>query len=323
MRPDQPTDAFLKMLAAAGRPPLDEQGVHAARAGTRASSLQIAGPLAPVHRVEDRTIPTPAGGVGIRTYWPRPSAAPLPLVLQFHGGGFVLCDLDTHDALARHYCRHADAIVVSVDYRLAPEHKFPAAVDDSYAALCWVAEHAGELGGDPTRIAVTGDSAGGNLAAVVCQLARDRRGPAVAFQALVYPNVELGAAEAEFPSRREFGGGEYFLSTRDMAWFTSLYLNDAATEVRDPRASPLRAADLRGLPPALVLTAGCDPLRDEGRAYADRLAAAGVPVEYRCYEGAIHVFLSFASVIPAGDEARSFVAGRLRAALHPAQVGQA
>jgi acetyl esterase len=322
MQPDAATAQFLQMLRAAAQPPLHELPVDAGRARTKAANQQMAGarPQLALHRVEDRRIPTSTGDIGVRIYWPRPLAADeqLPLVVFFHGGGFVVCDVDTHDPIARYLCRHSDAIVVSVDYRLAPEHKFPAAVDDSYDAVVWTAALAAELGGDAGRLAVCGDSAGGNLATVVCQLARAKGRPRIAFQALLYPVVDLDPAP-KFGSRGEYGGGDYFLTTRDMEWFTSQYLPDAVRQVRDPRASPLAADDLSGLPPALVLTAGCDPLRDEGKTYAERLKAAGVPVEYRCFDGTIHVFLSFAPMIPAGDEGLAFVAGRLRAALHPSR----
>src|SRR5688572_10432932 len=237
------------------------------------------------------------------------------LVLHFHGGGFIAGSLDTHDSIARYLARHADAIVIGVGYRLSPEHRFPAAVDDAYAAVSWATAHASELHGDAGRVAVTGDSAGGNLSAVVCQLAKERGGPRIAFQALIYPAVDLDS-RTDFPSRSEFGGGDHFLSTRDMAWFASMYLTDVERQVGDPRVSPLAARDLRGLPPALVVTAGCDPLRDEGKAYADRLAEAGVPVEYRCVEGTIHACMSFAGAIPAGLEMLTLVASRLQAALH-------
>jgi acetyl esterase len=317
MRPDAATEQFLQTLRAAGRPPIYELPIEVARAGNKAASQQMARPPVPVHRVEDRRIPSPGGDLGVRIYWPRQTSArePLPLVVYFHGGGFAICDLDTHDAIARGFCRGGDAIVVNVDYRRAPEHKFPAAVEDAYAATSWVSAHASELGGDARRIAVAGDSAGGNLAAVVCQLAKANGGPSIAFQILMYPVVDLDTTAA-FASRSEFAGGDYFLSMRDMEWFNSLYFADAATQVRDPRASPLRTDDLRGLPPALVITAGLDPLRDEGKSYADRLAEAGVPVEYRCFEGTIHAFVSFAPAIPAGDEALVFLAERLRRALH-------
>src|SRR5262245_21997057 len=223
-------------------------------------------------------------------------------------------DLETHDRMARYYCNHADAIVINVDYRRPPEQKFPAAVDDSYLATCWAADHAAEIGGDPARIAVVGDSASGNLAAVVCQIAKENRRPAIACQALAYPVTDLDLTR-RYESRAKFGGGEYFLSTRDMEWFAGFYLRNAGKDVDDPRASPLVAKDLSGLPPAVVVTAGFDPLHDEGRAYADRLKAAGVPVEYRCFEETIHAFMSFAPIIPAGEEGLAFVSARLRDAL--------
>jgi acetyl esterase len=266
--------------------------------------------------VEDRRIPVPGGEVGLRIYTPRPATPdrPFPIVVHYHGAGFVAGDLDTHDSIARFYCKHADAVVVAVDYRLAPEHRFPAPLEDSYAALQWAAAHAAELNGDARRIAVTGDSAGGNLAAAVCQLAKERGGAQPAYQALIYPVVDFRMTPR--PSLVEFGGGDFFLSLRDMEFFRSSYLADPERRMNDPHASPLLAADVSGLPAALVLTAGCDPLRDEGKAYADRLAAAGVPVEYRCFEQAIHAFISFAGAIPSGRDALSFVASRLHAGLH-------
>jgi acetyl esterase len=311
---DTPTRDLLDAMRAGGKP-ICEQTVDEARETVRTASAQLAGHRVDVHAVVDRAIPGPAGDITVRIYSPRaPSRGPSPIVLHYHGGGFVCGDLDTHDAVARYYCRHADAIVVSVDYRRPPEHRFPAAVDDSYAALCWAVDQAASFGGNPGRVAVTGDSAGANLSAVMCQLAKLRSRPAVAFQALLYPVVDLSPA-APFVSREKFGGGDYFLSNRDMEWFASLYLSDVPAQVKDPRASPLLAPDLAGLPPALVVTAGFDPLRDEGKAYADRLAADGVPVEYRCFESTIHAFASFGGAIPAGNEALALVASRLRRAL--------
>lgn len=316
---DSATTMFLEGMRAAGGRPACEQTPDEFRAVVAMASAQCAAPPAAVERVEDRRIPVEGGDIGVRIYTPRPpgTGATLPLVLQFHGGGFVAGDLDTHDSISRYYAAHADAIVVAVDYRRPPEHRFPAAVEDSYAALVWAAGEAAALQGDPARLAVTGDSAGGNLSAVLCRLAQERGGPRIAFQALVYPAVDFHSDLAgAFPSRAQFGTGDYFLSTRDMEYFRRHYLADPAAESADPRVSPLNAADLSGQPPALVVTAGCDPLRDEGKAYADRLAAAGVSVEYRCFEGTIHACLSFAGVIPAGAEALAFVASRLRAALH-------
>jgi acetyl esterase len=317
MTPDSATRAFLDAFNASGRKPLWEQTIDEVRSGIRASSLQLAAPSTDVHSVVDRTMSVQGGTVGLRIYTPRPASDGelSPIVVHFHGAGFVAGDLDTHDSIARFHCKHADAVVIAVDYRLAPEHPFPAAVDDAYAAVEWAVAHALELRGNARKIAVLGDSAGGNLSAVVCQVAKARNGPPIAFQALVYPVVDFSLAAA-YPSRTQFGGGDFFLSKRDMEFFRSRYLADVDRQASDPRVSPLLASDLTGLPPALVVTAGCDPLRDEGKAYADRLAAAGVPVEYHCFEGTIHAFMSFAGAIPAGAEGLAFIASRLRAALH-------
>lgn len=316
---DPAAGAFLDGLRASGGTPLYEQTIDEIRAGVAMASAQLAAPPAEVHRIEDRRIPVDGGEIGIRIYTPRPLAVDetVPVVLQFHGGGFVAGDLDTHDSISRYYARNADALVIAVDYRRPPEHRFPVAAEDAYAATVWAASHAAELQGDATRLAVAGDSAGGNLSAVVCQLAKARGGPAIAFQALAYPATDFEADSATgYPSREQFGGGGYFLSSRDMDFFRAQYLTDPAAEGADPRVTPLKGPDLSGLPPALVITSGCDPLRDEGAAYAQRLEAAGVPVEYRCFNSAIHACMSFAGAIPLGLEMLAFVAARMRAALH-------
>jgi acetyl esterase len=206
-------------------------------------------------------------------------------------------------------------VVVSVDYRLAPENRFPAGVEDSYAALEWVAANAAALGIDARRIALTGDSAGGNLTIVMVLLARARSGPAIAFQIPVYPCVDCRESAA-YPSRQKFGGGEYFLTSADIAWISQQYFT-AVDEANDFRASPVVMEDLSGLPPALLITAGYDPLCDEGALYARRLSAAGVPVEYHCYAGTIHGFLSFAGVLDAGRHALDLIADRLRVNFGP------
>jgi len=313
---DTATAKFLEMLRSANLPPLHEGTIEAARAGMKANVAQLPGSPEQVYRVEDRTLPGAEHRVPVRLYWPRAANAGerLPIVVHFHGGGWAMGDLDTHDRNARYYSKHADAIVINVDYRRPPEDKFPAAVDDSYLATCWAADHADEIGGDASRLGVAGDSAGGNLAAVVCQIAKANKRPAIRVQALVYPATDLDLSKS-YESRAKFGGGEYFLSTRDMEWFAGFYLNNVRSDAGDPRASPLVAEDVSGLPPAIVITAGFDPLRDEGRAYAERLQAAGVPVEYRCFEETIHAFTSFAPIIPAGEEGLAFVAERLRNAL--------
>jgi acetyl esterase len=246
--------------------------------------------------VTDRDVPGPNGPVPVRVYRPAGDAAK-PVIVYYHGGGWVLGSLETHDGTCRRLADGADAVVVSVDYRMGPEAKFPAAVDDSYAALTWVAANAAELGADAARLVVAGDSAGGNLAAVMTQRARDD-GPAIAFQLLIYP-----VTDHEFTSvSMEENATGYYLTRDAMRWFYDHYLDDAA-EGDDPRVSPLRAADLSGLPPAFVLTAQYDPLRDQGIAYADALRGAGNVVEMTMYEGLFHGFFSMFDLIDAGKAA--------------------
>jgi acetyl esterase len=217
--------------------------------------------------------------------------------MLFHGGGWVIGDIETHDNMARSLCRDCSAVVVSVDYRLAPEAPFPAAVDDALAATRWVGEHLSDFGGSD-RLAVAGDSAGGNLAAVVTQQLRDTGGPAIAAQLLVYPACDV---TGEYPSRHENAEG-YFLDLPTMAWFLNHYAADAAVH-EDPRLSPLQHGDLAGLPPAVVVTAEYDPLRDEGEAYAKALAAAGVPVEVKRFDGMIHGFFDMGAFSPGAQAA--------------------
>jgi acetyl esterase len=241
----------------------------------------------------------------VRVYTPD-SPTPRSLVVFFHGGGFVFCSIDTHDGLCRRLADATGAVVVSVGYRLAPEHRYPAGLDDCYAALVWAHGHAAELGADPARLVVTGDSAGGNLAACAALLARDRGGPPIAFQVLVYPVVD---AECATPSFTENGEG-YFLDATSMRWFWAQYLGDGTRA--DAYASPCRATDLSGLPPALVITAEYDPLRDEGEAYAEQLRADGVPVTYRRFDGMIHGFASMPRLFPEAAEAIDEIAAALR-----------
>jgi len=313
---DPQTKAFLEQAAAEGGPALHELPVQDARAMLKEITAAMDAPRQEVHKFERREIPGTNGNIPVRLYWPDISpneTVLLPVLLLFHGGGFALGDLDTHENMARFYCHNARVIVISVDYRLAPEYRFPAGLDDCYDTLCWVQENAVSLGANPEKLAVTGDSAGGCLSAAICQLARDRRRPPIAFQALVYPVLTL-ELETNYPSRTSMGTGEYFLGQKDMEWFNSLYLN-SPNEVNDTRVSPALMQDLSGLPPALILTAGYDPLRDEGAEYAKRLRAAGVEVEYYCFEGAIHGFLSFSGALDIGADGLQMVANRVRDAL--------
>src|SRR5581483_1117552 len=296
---------LLDQLAALGSPPLNELPVPEARQ-LLASLLVAPAEPARVAKVENRSIPGSAGAIPIRIYTPE-GTPPFPVLVWLHGGGWVLGSLETHDALCRSLARAVPAVVVAVDYRLAPEHKFPAAAEDAYAATAWVAAHAGEIGADARRVAVGGDSAGGNLAAVVSLMARDRGGPRLAHQLLVYPATDAGLEHA---SMRENADG-YWLTRDMMAWFWNLYLG-GARDGGSPLASPLRAQDLRGLPPATVITAEFDPLRDEGEAYAARLRAAGVPVDLRRWDGMIHGFFAMETIFPQGRAAVEHAAAALR-----------
>jgi len=310
---DAQTAALLQRMRAGGFQPAHQIPLEASRRGLTAMALQMAGPKTAVHATEDRRIPGPGGALPLRVYRPRPALAGerLPCVLFFHGGGFYLGDLETHDHVCRFLCRHADAVVVAVDYRLAPEHKYPAAVEDCYAALVWVAGEAAALGVDPERIALAGDSAGGTLVVTTCLLARERGGPGIAFQVCVYPALTVTDGE-EFPSRRRFGTGEYFIALADFAFFRRLYLDDPERQAREPLVSPIYAPSYAGLPPALVVAAGYDPCVDEDRHYVERLRADGVPAEYLCFEQTIHPFFLLDGVIDAGREAQQRVAAALR-----------
>jgi acetyl esterase len=300
--------AFLDILASAGGPPLHELPIADARSVPK-RMIDFGGPEEPVARVEDRTVPGPAQPIPIRVY--RPSLdTNLPVLMFFHGGGYVICDLDSHDRQCRNLANASGCVVISVDYRLAPEHKFPAATDDGYAATRYVAEHAAEFGVDATRMAVAGDSAGGNMATVVAMMARDRGAPALRFQLLIYPVTTFGGDDS--PSMKEFDR-DHFLTRETMGWFGDSYLN--AEDRRSPYASPLLADDLRGLPPAMVITAECDPLRDQGEAYARKLGAAGVPVQLKRYEGMIHVFFNLGGIVDAGREVIADSAAAVRSAL--------
>jgi acetyl esterase len=253
-----------------------------------------------------------ADGIPVRVYRPAgvPDATRLPVLVFFHGGGWVIGDLDTHDTLCRQLTAEAGISVVAVDYRLAPEHKFPAAADDAWAATKWVVAHAGAIGVDGTKLAVGGDSAGGNLAAVVALMARDAGGPPIALQALLYPVTDV-AAES-----RSYGDlADGYLLTRDsMRWFIAHYLGKPQ-DAEDWRVSPTRATSLAGVAPALVITAGHDPLRDEGDAYAQKLRAAGVRVDHVSFGGMIHGFIPMGKLIETGNRAVSLIAGSLRYAL--------
>jgi acetyl esterase/lipase len=294
--------------------PKVETAASAAEARQLAKDLPRLPDIEPVGDVEDRTIPGPDGEIPVRIYKPKGAAESRPGVVYFHGGGWVICDLDSHDGGCRRLTNAVDAVVVSVDYRLAPEHRWPAAADDAYAASQWVADHARELGIDPARLAVAGDSAGGNLTAVVAQMARDRDGPNFAFQLLVYPVTDVSATRHDYPSKRENAAG-FFLTTASMEWYRDQYLDESA-QGEDPYVSPIRATSLAGLPPACVVTAEMDPLRDEGEAYAAALEAAGVPVTTYRAPGMFHGFFNMDAVLDGSKLAQQAAFDAMRAALH-------
>jgi len=309
---DPQARALLDQANAMGMPPLHTMSVPEARASLAAmASLQ--GEPQSVAKIVNRQAPGPAGDVPVRLYTPA-GQAPFPALVYYHGGGWVLGGLDTHDGVCRQMASSAGCLVLSVDYRLAPEHKFPAAAEDAYAALQWVATNADGLGVDPARIAIGGDSAGGNLAAVVALMARDRGTPAVAFQLLVYPVTDSACDTASY---RDNADG-YFLTKDAMLWFWNHYTRDAADR-RNPYAAPLKAQDLRGLPPALVMTAEFDPLRDEGEAYAARLREAGVPVQLTRYHGMIHGFFGMSALLDQAKEAIQEATTALRTAFKRAR----
>jgi acetyl esterase len=304
---DEDVQMLLNLLAAPGAPTLTSLSVEEARANMRNLTSLRTG-IEELPRVEDRKVPGSHGDIPVRLY--AASTKPgLPILVYFHGGGWVLGDLETHDGTCRSLAKQIDGIVIAVDYRLAPEHKFPAALDDCYAATKWAAENAASLGGDPNRIAVGGDSAGGNLSACVSLKARDEGTPRIVHQLLVYPVTDRGFDTASYRDNAE----GYFLSRADMEWFWNHYLTSDA-DAENPYAAPLRAKDLKGLPPATVITAEYDPLRDEGEAYAARLKDAGVPVELRRYDGVIHGFFSMGDVLAKGKVAMQAATDTLRKA---------
>jgi acetyl esterase len=300
---------LLDMMALAGSKNAASVTIETRRSSfARLMALSGSGP--PIGSVAERTIPGPGGALPLRLYTPQAaSARPPPALVYFHGGGLVAGSLDTHDALCRVLAEGTGATVIAVGYRLAPEHRFPAAILDSQAATAWIFTNAAGLEIDPRRIGVAGDSGGGTLAAVVCQTVHMAEAPPIALQLLLCPVLDFGP---ESQSRQEFAD-DYLLDRatleRDFAHYSPGNLDRS-----DPRVSPLRAVDLSGLPPAFVHTAEFDPLRDEGAAYADRLVRAGVPVHYTCHPGMIHHFYGLTAIIPTARTAVEAICREVRAA---------
>jgi acetyl esterase len=310
---DPMVKAFLDRAAQIPRP--KSWDVPAAVARQSFSGLmQLTGPKdVAVGKVENFTIPAPGGPIRARSYAPVAAVGPLPSLIYFHGGGFVVGSLESHDGLCRLFSAEGGFKVIAVDYRLAPEHPWPAAVDDAWAATQWIEENAASLGVDAGRVAVGGDSAGGMLAAIVTQLARDKGGLKIAYQLLLFPNTQMGG---ETSSMSEFAVG-YFLERRAIEYFMSLYL-PSGTDRNSPRVSPLRAKNFSGLPPAYVMLGGYDPLHDEGLAYADKLRAAGGKVTVADYADMVHGFIYLQTVLPQAREAVAEAAKAVKKALEAA-----
>ena len=295
----------IEAMQRAGLKPIESLSPQEARRQMEESAKSRKAEPLPVGRIEERTIPGPAGAIRTRLYWPNRSEAgesgsgagpAVPAIAYYHGGGHVIGSLDTHDLIARNLCHGTGALVVSVDYRMGPEHRFPAAVEDAFAALEWLHEEAAGLGADPGRLGVHGDSAGANLAAVVALMARDRGGPRLRLQSLVYPVADYTLST---PSYETYAEGYGILTRGAMQWFQRHYLRSPA-DAEDWRASPIKAPSLAGVAPAIVVTAECDVLHDDGVNYADALRRAGVAVEYHEFPGMIHAFFG---MVPAVDEA--------------------
>jgi acetyl esterase len=307
-RLDPQARALIELAARSASPELSSVGVEEARRLYRESRLALAPPPVAVQETRDFSMAGPGGAIGARYYRPlgADSREALPAVVYFHGGGWTCGDLDTHDSVCRGIAAHSFCAVVAVDYRMGPEHRFPAAVEDALAAVRWMAANAGPFGIDPARLVVAGESAGGNLAAVTA-LALRESGPRLAMQVLVYPVTDQAA---DTDSLRRFARG-YSLTRELLRWYQGNYLRGEPDRA-DWRASPARAKDHSRLPPAYIITAGFDPLLDEGKAYAERLAQAGVPVTYECFEGQIHGFLPMAGAIAAAHHAHYRIGQMLR-----------
>jgi len=308
--------AVVRQLTAGNSEVLDHRDMSRLRAKMSLFMRECAPKPLPIKGSQKYLVRGRDGNVPIIVYWPRlhgsgsPDAV-LPMLLYFHGGGYTHFSAETHDPVARYLCGKGSCIVVNVDYRLAPEHKFPTPIDDAYAVLSWAASHAKELGGDPTKIAVGGESAGGTISIALCLLTKQENGPEIALQIPMCPALTMDVNQ-NYQSWITLGGGEYLLTPRAIEDIVLLYLREPS-ERFNPLASPILATNLSGLPPALILTAEFDPLVDEAEHYAQRLKSAGLPVTYKCFPGTIHSFMIMAGLITLGYSALDFVADRVAA----------
>ena len=301
------TADFLRRVASLNLPPMTSLTAQEAREQMERAIAARDVPAPPIKETRELRIPGPGGLIPARLYLPNEIASNPPgLVVYYHGGGHVIGSLFSHDASARGLCHHGRCAVLSIDYRMAPEDVFPASVDDSYASLVWAHDNAEKLGVDASKIAVAGDSAGGNLAAVMALMARNQNGPKVRYQVLIYPLVDY---RCKSPSYERYGKGYGILEAETMYWFQKHYLGQDTNNHEDWRASPLLAESHDGLPPALIIAAGCDVLRDEARAYASKLIEAGVSVDFKEYQGVLHGFFGLTQMIDEADDA-NLTAGR-------------
>ncbi|MEI7592153.1 MAG: alpha/beta hydrolase [Actinomycetes bacterium] len=301
---------FLDQLGGPNAPDLSDSTIADARASDLELMRMIHSDTPPITHVEDRTVPGPSGEVAIRVYRPSNSNSLPGILVWFHGGGWCLGSLESGDGPPRSLAQSSGAVVVSVDFRLAPEHPFPAGIDDCWSTVQWVAAHGHELGGDPQRLAVGGESSGGNLAALVAIKARDAGGPNICHQLLANPSTDLTLSLA---STDDYATG-YFLSKQTMTWFIDLYL-ERQIDRRDPAVSPLFTSDLSGVAPASVFTAGFDPLRDEGTAYVDALRRDGSEAQHYHYDSLTHAYFSMAPISPVANQALAEAGAVLRSVL--------
>lgn len=307
---NQDAAKVVELIIASGRPPYPTIGHIAAREIFVASRAILQPDPSPVGEIRDLAATGPAGKIPLRLYrgLGTDASRPQPTLIYYHGGGWVLGNLESHDGVCRDIANAAKCTVISVDYRLAPEAKFPAAADDSIAAAQWIHDNAADLAVDRNRLAVGGDSAGGNLSAVVALHARDNGGPKLKLQVLIYPSADMSSVYPSYEAHAE----QLPLTRTTMDWFVDLYLTNREKDAKDWRASPLHAKSLAGLPPAYVITAGMDPLRDEGEAFAAKLKAAGVPVTLKRFDGQIHGFLTMGRIIRDSQVAIGDIAGELK-----------
>lgn len=315
---DPQSEAVVNALNATGLLPFRQHAPATVR--EKVLALRAARPAIsafPMASVSEETITTPDGSFRVRILVPR-TGGPMPALIYFHGGGFFAGGIDETDELVRRLATGTGCIAVNVDYHLSPEAKFPVAVNDAWASLNWVTQNASRLGIDPDRIVLAGDSAGGNLTLVTSLLARERRGPKVAFQIAIYPSTDLRPG-ARTPSRQKWGQGGYILDNGDIEWMLDQYLN-SRDEGNDWRASPALAPDVSALPPALIITAGHDPLMDEGLHYAERLKAADVQAEHVCFQDTFHGFIGYAGILDTATRAIDLICDRVKRALTPGQT---